>query len=438
MNKYLHNLYEDSITTNSIDSNYYNIHNVKRGLRNDNGTGVIVGLTKISDVNGYEIKDGVKYDIPGKLYYRGIELKEVIKNVTNCRHNGYEQTIFLLLFGYLPNDSQLIIFSNYLLSLATLPKNFVNEHILKTPSISIMNKIQRCILMLYSFDDDPDNTSVESVLEKGISLIAKMPLIISYAYQSKSHYYYKKHLIIKHPRKEYTFSENILYLSRKKETFTEQEAGILDLLMIVHADHGGANNSTFANIVISSSGTDVFSAFSGAAGSLKGSKHGGANLYVTEMFTAIKNEIGITNDRNQIERVLTKILKKEFYDKTGLIYGLGHAVYTISDPRAVLLKAKTESLAREKNRLLEYEFYSLIEEIGIRLIKELKGNDYNCCANVDFYSGFVYDMLEIPKDLFTPIFAASRMVGWLAHNLENKLYCDKIIRPASVYVGERE
>ncbi len=435
MNNLIAQFLEDTIEKNKISPQDYLKHNVKRGLRNENGTGVLVGLTKISDVQGYEINDGNKINIEGRLYYRDIELKSLVKKTASAYHDAYEQTMFLLLFAYLPSKEELIAFKSFLFSQTKLNDSYLRDNILNLPSKDIMNKMQRSVLMLYSYDDDPDNTDVFETLNKGVSIIAKMPLIISYAQQAKIHFFEKQSMTIRHYKKDLSIAENILHLARNESAFSDKEAEILDLLLVIHAEHGGANNSTFTNIVISSTGTDIYSALSGAIGSLKGPKHGGANKKVNEMILAIKKEIGISCDDEEIKTVLNKILDKNFYDNSGLIYGIGHAVYTLSDPRTILLKDQTKDLAIEKDRIEEYFFFAKIETISQQLLKERKGEDFNCCANVDFYSGFVYDMLNIPIDLITPIFATSRMIGWLAHNLENKLYCNRIIRPASKYVS---
>ena len=381
-----------------IPNHLFKEHNVKKGLRNEDGTGVRVGLTRVSDVVGYEIQDGKKVNVPGKLFYRGIEIGDLVKGKGNARYD-----------------------------------EFLEKNLLRSPSRNLMNSLQQSILSLYNYDEDPDNVDPYQTLLKGISILAKLPSMAAYAYQSKIHYYDRESLIIHYPKEEYSIAENILYMLRRDGTFTEQEADLLDVMLMIHADHGGGNNSTFTNVVISSTGTDIYSSISASIGSLKGPKHGGANIRCSEMISAIEKEIGLKATDAQIKQVIKRILDKEFYDNTGLVYGLGHAVYTVSDPRADLLKTCCEKLAKQKKREDEYEFLTRFEKVA----KEtLAGNGKTLSNNVDFYSGFAYNMLQIPEDMYTPLFVCARMAGWLAHNIENKMYDGKIMRPAFKYVGE--
>ena len=338
-----------------IPNHLFKEHNVKKGLRNEDGTGVRVGLTRVSDVVGYEIQDGKKVNVPGKLFYRGIEIGDLVKGKGNARY-GFEETTFLLLFGYLPSKKELNEFSGILRHFYPLPDEFLEKNLLRSPSRNLMNSLQQSILSLYNYDEDPDNVDPYQTLLKGISILAKLPSMAAYAFQSKIHYYDRESLIIHYPKEEYSIAENILYMLRRDGTFTEQEADLLDVMLMIHADHGGGNNSTFTNVVISSTGTDIYSSITASIGSLKGPKHGGANIRCSEMISAIEKEIGLKATDAQIKQVIKRILDKEFYDNTGLVYGLGHAVYTVSDPRADLLKTCCEKLAKQKKREDEYEF----------------------------------------------------------------------------------
>lgn len=416
-----------------IDNNLYHKYNVKNGLRNEDGTGVLVGLTRISDVIGYEKNDGKKKDIEGKLYYRGIDVEEIIDKHKSKRYL-FEEVCFLILFGHLPNKKELEKFKLEIRKRYELPAGYLKNSILGSPSQNMMNKLQQEILKLYSYDEDADNTDPEALLDKGLNLIAKIPAIACYCYQSKVHYFDKGSLIIHQIRPDYSIAENILYLLRDHGSFSQKEAQILDMCLVLHADHGGSNNSTFTNIVISSTGTDIYSSIAGAVGSLKGPKHGGANLAVMNQMETVINELGLEASDEEITRIIDRILNKDFNDKSGLIYGIGHAVYTLSDPRCRILRQKCEELAIQKGREAEFDFFSRFEKIAIKRMKEKK--NINVCANVDFYTGLIYDMLAISKDLYTLIFVIGRSVGWVAHNIENNLYSGRIIRPASKYVGE--
>ena len=416
-----------------IPNKLFTEYDVKKGLRNEDGTGVRVGLTKVSDVVGYEIIDGKKTDIPGKLYYRGYSLTDIV-NTHRESICEYEEVMFLLLFGYLPNKVELEHFRDIVKNQYALPEEFLEMNILRLPSKNLMNRLQHAVLTLYNYDDDADNVDVYETLIKGISLAAKFPAIMCYAYQSKRHYFDHKSLYIHYPNKNYSIAENILQLLRPDKKFSQKEAALLDTILIVHADHGGGNNSTFTNVLVSSTGTDIYSAIAAAIGSLKGPKHGGANIQVAQMMDAVVEAIGYTTDRKKIEDIIGKILDKEFFDKSGLVYGFGHAVYTISDPRAELLRDTCKVVAQEKDRMDQYNFFVLFEEIARKLLSERRGKPI--ASNVDFFSGFAYDMLGIPRDLYTPLFACARVTGWVAHNIENKLYDGRIMRPATKYVGE--
>jgi citrate synthase len=427
---FINGLTEKIASNNFIESEYYDRYEVKRGLRNENGTGVLVGLTQIGSVTGYQMKNDEKLPAEGELYYRGINIKGMVAGFQQENRRGFEETAYLLLFGELPTAQSLQQFNELLDECRDLPKGFTENMILKIPSKDIMNKLQRSILVLYSYDDDPDNISVSNVLKQSIEMIARVPAIISYGYQAKAHNFDGKSLYIHSPKRGIGTAENILHMIRPDNVYTKVEAETLDLCMVIHADHGGGDNSSFATHVVSSNGTDTYSALSAAVGCLKGPKHGGANIMVRDMVNNIQENVADWSDRGKLKDYLLKIMKKEAYDKKGLIYGMGHAVYTLSDPRAILLKKKAYQLAVEKNAIQEFELYKNIEELTIELIKSLKGADAVIPANVDLYSGFVYDKLGIPCDLYTPLFAASRVAGWCAHRLETIVSDNRIIRPA--------
>lgn len=421
---------------NRILETSYAKFNVKRGLRNSNGTGVLVGLTEVGSVQGYKLDGDKKIPIDGELYYRGYNIFDLVKGFQSEGRMGFEEIVYLLLIGELPSVSDLKEFKKLLSLNRKLPDGFTENMILKIPSKDIMNKLQRSVLVLYSHDDDPDNLSVENLLSQSIKLISRFPTIISYGYQAKAHYFDNKSLFIHQPDDSLSTAENILRLSRSDSGYTKTEAETLDLLLVIHAEHGGGNNSAFATHVVSSSGTDTYSAISAAIGSLKGPKHGGANLKVCQMIEDIRLHCTNYSDRSILKEYLLKIIKKEAFDKQGLIYGMGHAVYTLTDPRAILLKAKAYELASEKNSFEEYELYTNIESLTKEIFKELKGEDSVIAANVDLYSGFVYERLGIPCELYTPLFATARIAGWCAHRIEQVLSDPKIIRPAYKSVKE--
>lgn len=434
-NSFVAQSYGRSRNYTNIPAKLYKDYNVKKGLRNENGTGVRIGLTRISDVVGYDEIDGKKIAAPGKLYYRGYEVSDLVKGKKNA-HNGYEETCFLLLFGYLPTKEELRRFTDILSQMYDLPQEFLEMHILRQPSKNLMNALQQSVLSLYDYDRNPDETDPYLVLLKGMNIMAKLPAILCYSYQSKMHFHYKDSLFIHYPRKDFSFAENILYMLREDRKFTEREANMLDILLMLHADHGGGNNSTFTSVVISSTNTDIYSAIVGSLGSLKGPRHGGANLRSVEMMETITKEIGYDATDEQIRDVISRIFAKDYYDNTGLVYGIGHAVYTISDPRAEILRDYAKELAEEKGKSQQFDFMVRFETIAKEMIYQKTGKEM--ATNVDFYSGFIYNLLGIPRDLVIPLFAVSRCVGWVAHNIENKLYDGRIMRPATKYVGELE
>ncbi len=434
MESKLKTYFEKSTTFSQIDNELFKQYNVKKGLRNEDGTGVRVGLTRISDVVGYKMVDGKKDDDVGRLYYRGIELRDIVKG-SNEYVNGFEEACFLLLFGYLPDEVELRNFCQIMQQEYALPDDFVETKFIRMPGKNIMNRVMQAVLSLYDYDDDAEDISAESTLVNGLKIIAKLPSIICYAYQSKVYRYNHDSLVIHPVRSDLSIAENILYMLRKNTYYTPLEARLLDMILIVHADHGGGNNSTFTNVVISSTGTDIYSSMVGSIGSLKGPRHGGANLKVSAMMKEVIKTIGYSENIAEIKAIQYKILNKDFYDYSGLIYGMGHAIYTLSDPRSEVLQEYIEKLAKEKGKEREYAFYQRFEACAKEVIHEVKG--INVSSNVDFYSGFVYEMLGIPEDMYTPLFVMGRSIGWLAHNIENKLYDGRIMRPATKYVGEQ-
>lgn len=414
---------------NFISDELYNELDVKRGLRNKNGTGVLVGLTKIGSVLGYTVEDGKKIPQEGQLYYRGIKLEDVLSAYGDEKFFSFERTMFLLLFGKIPTNFELKMFNSTLKEYRTLPDEFIENFILRQPSTDIMNQLQRNVLCLYTIDKDPDNISLENLIDQTLHLIAKFPSLLVYSYQATNHKHFNKSLIIHHPVEEYSIAQNILHMLRSDNQFTDFEAEILDLILVIHAEHGGGNNSTFTSHVVSSTGTDTYSSIAASIGSLKGPMHGGANSMVTKMVEYIKQNVNY-NDKNKLKDYIRKIFNKEVFDKTGKVYGMGHAIYTLSDPRAVLLKKKAYELAKEKNALEEFELFNNIEKFTKEIGKELKGDSFEICANVDLYSGLVYKLLNIPQNIFTPLFALSRIASWNAHRIEQITSDKKIIRPA--------
>ncbi len=412
-----------------IEPALYEKYNVKRGLRNKDGTGVLVGLTKIGEVRGYMIDESDKVSIPGKLMYRGINMADIVNENSKRNRHAFEETMYLILMGKLPTKDELSDFKDILSEHRALPAGFTEDMILKAPSPNIMNKLARSVLASYSYDKDPDNLEIGNLLRQSVELIARFPAMVAYAYQAKKHYYDHDSLYLHSPKPDYDTAENILHLIRRDNSFTKLEADTLDLMLVIHAEHGGGNNSSFATHVVSSSGTDTYSAIAAAVGSLKGPKHGGANAKVMGMIDEIKQNCD-WRDEGSLRDYLVKIINKEAYDKTGLIYGMGHAVYTLSDPRAQLLKAKAFEMAESTGSTDEFLMYERIERMTPELFSEIKGGGKQLCANVDLYSGFVYSMMNIPEELYTPLFAVSRVASWCAHRMEEIVAGGKIIRPA--------
>ena len=415
-----------------IDPALFRKYGVKRGLRNDNGTGVLVGLTTIGNVHGYVMNEGEKQPIPGELYYRGINVKDIVAADKREHRFGYEETAYLLLFGELPTAKELVDWKNRIGACRKLTDGFRDNAIMKHPSRDLMNALARAVLFAYAFDPEgnPDDISIEKCLEQSIDLIGSIPTIAAYAYQAKAHYHDGASLMIRNPDPKKSTSENILMLTREDGKYTKLEAETLDLALIIHAEHGGGNNSSFTTHVVTSSHSDIYSSVAASILSLKGSRHGGANLRVMKQMDEIKANVKDWHKPENVVKYLERIADKKAGDGSGLIYGLGHAVYTISDPRAQMLKAKAEALAKEKERMDEMKLFELIEELGPRIIKARHPSAADVCANVDLYSGFVYDMLGIPKDLYTPLFAVARCVSWCAHRMEELVNNGPIIRPA--------
>ena len=411
-----------------ISEKYYR-EDVKRGLRNSDGTGVPVGVTRVGSVLGYMIEDGVRVPVPGQLYYRGIELNEIVEAHRKAGTFGFEEVAFLLLMGFLPSQWELDRFNEIMNRARKLPPGFTEDMIMKNPSRNIMNKLARSVLSLYSYDDNPDDISLDNILLQSVRLVGAFPSIVANAYSVKRHYFGGGSLHIHFPVEGLSTAENFLRMIRPNTKYTEEEAHLLDMMLMVHAEHGGGNNSTFVCRALSSSGTDTYSAIAGAVGSLKGPLHGGANAKVMEQFRTVKANVNPKDDAS-IKDFLYKILNKEAGDKSGKIYGLGHAVYTISDPRAVLLKKYARHMAEIKGYDEDFQLLEKIEELGIPMIQNKTGSDMPMCANVDMYSGLVYTMLGIPEDVFTPLFASARIAGWCANRIEEVLTCHRIMRPA--------
>jgi citrate synthase len=413
-----------------ISEEHYIDQNVKRGLRNADGTGVMAGVTKIGSVQGYVVLDGERRPIPGKLYYRGYDVEDIINYHKERNSFGFEEVAYLLLMGKLPNVSEFDLFDSVLSKARALPQGFFEDMILKAPSNNVMNKLSRCVLALYSYDSRPDDTSMENLLRQSIELIARFPTIVANAYAVKRHVYDGKSLYIHNPKEKLSVAENFLRMLRSDKSYTDEEAKLLDMMLMLHAEHGGGNNSAFVCRALSSSGTDTYSAIAGAVGALKGPLHGGANNKVMEMFKNIRENVRDYNDDEELRAYLAQIFDGNANDRSGKIYGLGHAVYTISDPRAVLLKKYASSLAEKNGRSEDFRLMESIERLGIPLIMEKKKISIPMCANVDMYSGLVYSMLGIPDELFTPLFAIARIAGWCAHRIEEVTTCSRIMRPA--------
>jgi citrate synthase len=426
---------EDSVRKScQIDNELFEKYEVKRGLRNSDGTGVLVGLTNIGDVVGYKKEDGKVVAIPGRLLYRGIDIENITQGFQKENRHGFDETVFLLLTGHLPNKEELKNFSEHLASLRTLPDHFTKDMILSMKGKDVLNILARSVLGLYTLDENPDSIELNNMIKQSLNIIAKFPTIVAYSYQALRHLYKGKTLSIRHPQSDLTTAENFLYLIKGDcNGFSKLEADLLDLLLVLHAEHGGGNNSTFTMRVTSSSETDIYSSITSAIGSLKGPLHGGANVRVLEMMEDMKKNVKDWTDEEEVKAHLLKILNKKANDFSGKIYGIGHAVYTISDPRAAILKAKARELAIEKGRLEEFELYSLVERLTPEVFRVFKGEKSTkvVCINVDFYSGFVYACLDISKELYTPLFAIGRVSGWCTHRIEELTFSAKrLIRPA--------
>ena len=433
-NNYFLKLEESVFNACQIDNDFYENYDVKRGLRNQDGTGVLVGLTNIGDVVGYNKENGKVIAVPGRLLYRGIDIEDITHGFQKEDRHGFDETVFLLLTGKLPNSKELIEFSEHMASLRSLPDDFAKDMILSMKGKDVLNILARSVLGLYTLDENPDDISLNNMIKQSLNVIAKFPTIVAYSYQALRHLYKGKTLSIRHPQPDLSPAENFLYLVKGDcDGYSKLEADLLDLLLVLHAEHGGGNNSTFTMRVTSSSETDIYSSVTSAIGSLKGPLHGGANLRVLEMMEDMKANVKDWNKEEEVEEYLLKILNKKANDMSGKIYGIGHAVYTISDPRAVLLKEKARELAIEKGKLEEFELYSLVENITPEVFREFKGEKSTkiICINVDFYSGFVYTCLGIPRELYTPLFAVARVAGWCTHRIEELTFSAKrIIRPA--------
>lgn len=426
-----------------IESSLFEKFDVKRGLRNNDGTGVVAGLTNICDVVGYKKEDGKVVAIPGRLLYRGIEIEDITAGFQKEGRQGFDETVFLLLTGHLPTKDELKEFSEHMAALRSLPDDFVKDMILSQKGKDVLNVLARSVLGLYILDKDPDNISLENMIKQSLSIIAKFPTIVAYSYQALRHLYQGKTMSIRHPQTNLTPAENFLYLIKGDcKGFSKLESDLLDLMLVLHAEHGGGNNSSFTMRVTSSSETDIYSAVTSAIGSLKGPLHGGANVMVLEMMEDLKIHVKDWKDEEEVKVHLLKILNKKANDFSGKIYGIGHAVYTISDPRAAILKTKAKELAIEKGRLDEFELYSLVERITPEVFRVFKGEKSTkvVCINVDFYSGFVYSCLDISRELYTPLFAIGRVAGWCTHRIEELTFSAKrLIRPAFKYVyGDHE
>ena len=430
-------LAQKSINNNRITPQMYFDNDVKKGLRDNNGNGVLTGLTEISTIiSKKKNEDGQTVPCRGELYYRGIDIKDLADGFLNDNRFGFEETIYLLLFGELPDKNELEEFRKMIADYRSLPTSFVRDMILKAPSKDMMNTLSRSVLAMYSYDENPDDISIENVLRQCLQLISIFPLLAVYGYHGYRHYHCNKSLHIRNPKPELSTAENLLHILRKDGSFTPMEARVLDLALVLHAEHGGGNNSSFTTHVVTSSGTDTYSAIAAALGSLKGPRHGGANIKVVQMFDDIKANADIT-DKGKLKDYLVKILDKEAFDRSGLIYGMGHAVYSISDPRSELLKRCAKELTDEMGRNDEFELYETVAELATEIIAEKRKIYKGVSPNVDFYSGLVYRILGLPSELFTPLFAVARIAGWSAHRIEEIENAGKIIRPAYLGVKPR-
>ncbi len=424
------NLSKLCVENSKIEPELYMQNQVYRGLRDLQGNGVLTGLTEVSEVQAYENVNGEKKPCDGRLFYRGIEVQDLVEGFVEKRRYGFEETAYLLMFGNLPNATELEEFCGLLTKYRRLPTTFVRDIIMKAPSGDMMNALARSVLTLYGYDENSDDISTENVLRQCLQLIALFPIMSVYAYQAYCHYTRKESLVIHNPQENLSTAENILYTLRPDSKYTKLEADILDLALVLHAEHGGGNNSTFTAHVVTSSGTDTYSAIAAALGSLKGPKHGGANIKVVTMFDDMKQNVKDWTNETEIEEYLKKLLNKQAFDKSGLIYGMGHAVYSLSDPRAKMFEKFVKRLSVEKNKEEEYNLYASVERLAPKVIAQERKIYKGVAANIDFYSGFVYSMLDLPKELFTPMFAVSRIAGWSAHRIEALINGDKIVRPA--------
>lgn len=426
------------VENSTISSELYTKYEVNRGLRDLNGNGVLTGLTEISEIISSKINEnGEKVSCDGELYYRGININDIVQGFIKDKRFGFEETTYLLLFGELPSKEELIDFNKIIANYRSLPTSFVRDIILKAPSSDMINTLARSVLTLYSYDKNANDISIENVLRQCLQLISLFPLLSVYGYQAYSHYHDNRSLFIHNPQPDLSTAENILYILRPDSKYTELEARILDLALVLHAEHGGGNNSTFTTHVVSSSGTDTYSVVAASLGSLKGPKHGGANIKVVSMFEDLKKTVKDWTDEDEVSNYLKALLHKEAFDKTGLIYGMGHAVYALSDPRAKVFKGFVKSLSEEKGLDDEFKLYTLVEELAPKIISKERKIYKGVSANIDFYSGFVYSMLNLPPELYTPIFAIARISGWSAHRLEELINAGKIIRPAYKSISEQ-
>ncbi|MBS6194576.1 MAG: citrate/2-methylcitrate synthase [Clostridiales bacterium] len=431
-------LTEICLGNGKMDTSLYQKYDVKKGLRDINGKGVLAGLTQISSIHSSEVVDGKTVPCEGRLYYRGYDIHELTDGFLKEQRYGFEEVAYLLLFGKLPNEKELQEFKAILAAQRSLPTNFVRDVIMKAPARDMMNTLSRSVLTLYAYDDNADDTSLPNVLRQCLNMISVFPMLSVYGYHAYNHYIQGKSLYIHNPSPELSVAENILRMLRPDKKYTKLEATILDLALVLHMEHGGGNNSTFTTHVVTSSGTDTYSAVAAALGSLKGPKHGGANIKVVRMFEDMKKEVRDWSDEEEVGTYLRRLLNREAFDRKGLIYGMGHAVYSISDPRAEIFKNFVKQLAHEKGRDKDFALYNMVERLAPQIIGEERHIYKGVSANVDFYSGFVYSMLDLPTELFTPMFAIARIVGWSAHRMEELINMDKIIRPAYMNVKSIE
>lgn len=426
------------LKNSSIEQEWFTKYHVFRGLRDLNGKGVLTGLTEISEIQSNITVDGKQVPCEGKLFYRGVDVEELVAGFIKEKRFGFEEASYLLLFGQLPTIKELEDFKKILAGYRSLPPSFVRDIIMKAPSTDMMNSLARSVLTLYSYDSQADNTSLENVMRQSLQLISMFPLLAVYGYQAYTHYHKDGSLVIHTPLPELSTAENILHMLRTDSKYTELEAKILDLALVLHSEHGGGNNSTFTTRVVSSSGTDTYSAIAAGLGSLKGPKHGGANIKVVQMFEDMKKNLKDWTDEEEVGAYLKALLNKEAFDKAGLIYGMGHAVYSLSDPRAKVFSSFVEKLSKEKGRDEEYALYSIVQRLAPKIIGDVRKIYKGVSANIDFYSGFVYSMLDLPLELYTPIFAIARISGWSAHRMEELINAGKIIRPAYMNVQSRK